>query len=82
MTILHSELRELIKLLKEEKISYFRQGELVLKLDLSPSPIISDMIEKANKANEYSDDEILMDPFVGLDIQDSKEGELDESNSG
>lgn len=71
-----SELKELIELLKSERITYFRSDDLVLKLELPPSPQLSDMLEKVIKANDYTDDEILIDPFVGLD-QNTTEGILD-----
>ena len=71
-----SELKELIGLLKSERITYFRSDDLVLKLELPPSPQLSDMLEKVIKANDYTDDEILIDPFVGLD-QNTTEGILD-----
>lgn len=69
------QLDKTLEVLRKHKVVEYKNQEIYLKLaeDFSDTltPEVMEAIEKARAAEEVSDEEVLFDPYAGLEVDDN-----------
>lgn len=63
------ELRQLVKMLKESKVKKFKSKDYEIEFDVEydPPTFTDEQRQMLEKANEVTDEEIMMNPYAGLE---------------
>ena len=69
------QLDKTLEVLRKHKVVEYRNQEIYLKISEDFSDTLTteatEAIEKARAADEVSDDEVLFDPYAGLEVDDN-----------